>query len=146
MVRDRNVSENRLCLGLISKHLLKCYDFSVICLDVCQWIKHMFLLIRNLWYNRRDTLLQSCVNNSVWVPKGWVTFLSSLKIFRATGWNRGQWKYFSQYYPMLAYILNLLHVRLTILFALDPFAVFSCSTLNYSGTPTEWKPLHLDWP
>lgn len=36
MVRDRNVSENRLSMGLISKHLLKNYDFSVICLEVCQ--------------------------------------------------------------------------------------------------------------
>lgn len=40
MVGDRNVSENRTFIGLIPKHSLKDYAFSVTCLEVCQWIKH----------------------------------------------------------------------------------------------------------
>ena len=36
MVSDRNVSENRPFIGLIPKHSLKDYAFSVTCLEVCQ--------------------------------------------------------------------------------------------------------------
>lgn len=91
--------------------------------------------MRKLLCNGRDRLLQCCVKTSMLVHKRWMAFLSCLKRFKVTGWNKGQWKYNSQYSFSVAYILTHLHVMLTILFVLRSFPVLSCSLCIAVGCP-----------